>query len=246
VEQRQLEQREVGRAKRLKAMEKVRPTIPAGAFQMELKELELADDITQALKNITNVGELMVRLQADEDNLRLALDSAKAGNDAMDAIKESIASLVIAEPTDIAPPVEVVEEKPAPAIEAEAPKEPEIVAAPAPAEAVTEAVAEKVGATAEDEEAPPAFIDDVRVAEPEADKAKPRRLVPKPVTEVEPVVEAEGFVADGAEEGDEKDKKGKKGKNRRRELVFDERRGEVVAKRKRKGGRARDWTEFEE
>src|SRR5262249_54533121 len=134
VEQRQLEQREAGRAKRLKAMEKVRPNIPAGAFQMELKELELADDIMQALKNVNNVGELMVRLQADEENLRLALDAAKAGDDAMDAIKESIASLVIAEPKISAPPAEPVEEKPAAPVQAEATQQPEAVPASALAE----------------------------------------------------------------------------------------------------------------
>ncbi len=241
VEQRQLEQREVSRAKRIKAMDKVRPNIPAFAFQMPLKELELADDIVQALKTVDNVGELMVRLQADEDNLHAALDTANAGADSMDAIKEAIDSLVVAPPTPVAAPAEVA----APAGVLEQPEP--VVAAPEPSPAPEAPVG------AEEEEAPPAFVDEERpLAQPEPVKAPVGRRVPK-AAKPQPTLEAVDYApyieppdAEEVDDGTGKKKKGKKGKNRRRELVFDERRGEVVAKRKRKGGRARDWTQFDD
>src|SRR5579859_1689047 len=133
VEQRQLEQRDASRAKRIKAMDKVRPNIPAGAFDMDLSELELADDIMQALKNVNNVGELMVRLQGDEENLHAALDASRAGDDAMDAIKEAIDALVIAAPRlPVAAASESEQETPAvPAVAAIA-AEPAVSEAPVP------------------------------------------------------------------------------------------------------------------
>ncbi len=234
TEQRQLEHRQVARSKRVKAMDKVRPNILASAFHMPLRELELADDITQALKTIDNVGELMVRLQGDEENLRAALEAANAGEDAMDAINEAIASLVLSQP-------EPVPQEAPPAVQPEEVK-------PEPVAAISEPVAEPAPVEAEiEEEVPPAFIDEAPRPEPKPEPAPAVRRVPKPVAAApEPVVEFEA-PAEAAEEEDEgsdatgKKKKGKKGKNRRRELVFDERRGEVVAKRKRKGGRARGW-----
>ena len=60
-------------------------------------------------------------------------------------------------------------------------------------------------------------------------------------------IAVEGLAEEDEEDVSGEKKKGaKKGKNRRRELVFDERRGEVVAKRKRKGGRAKDWQNYDE
>jgi hypothetical protein len=243
VEQRQLEQREAGRAKRLKAMEKVRPNIPARAFEMPLEELELADDIVQALKAINNVGELMVRLQADEENLKATLDAANAGDDAMDAIKEAIDSLVLSQPE--AP----VQAAPSPA----APPETQAaLAVAAPVEVPVVSGEEEE----EEEEAPPAFVDEEPRPAPEPvagrSPAAPvvRRPVPKPAeveaVDYEPYVEPEDLEEEEEGPGAKKKKGGKKGKNRRRELIFDERRGEVVAKRKRKGGRARDWADFDE
>jgi hypothetical protein len=242
TEQRMLETRQAGRSKRLKAMDKVRPTIPPEAFAMPLQELELANDIMEALKNVPNVGELMVRLLADEDNLRHSLQIAKAGEDAMDAINEAIDWLVLA------PAMKRAEE------EAKSPKPKEVeIEQPEAQVAVAEPVAEaEVAAVAEDEEAPPAFIDDEPVFEkPKATKAQARRAVAPPVEEPEPVIEVE--VGEVAEVEDPEawkagDKKGKtkKGKNRGRELIFDERRGEVVSKRKRKGSRSRGWDYEEE
>src|SRR5450432_432317 len=202
VEQQQLEQREAGRAKRLKAMDKVRRNIPAGAFEMDLKELELADDIMQALKHIPNVGELMVRVKADKENLRLSLDLADAGDDAMDAIKEAIDSLVIIEPTKLAEKaLDVAELAPAEAV-----AEAELAGPAAPGEAL--AVVDE----SDEEEAPPAFIDEVR-PEPilEPGEAKPRRAsINRPMVVEPEVPDSDGFEGEGGDKG----KKGNKGKNR--------------------------------
>ncbi|MEP7287966.1 MAG: transcription termination factor NusA [Chloroflexota bacterium] len=244
-EQRQLEYRDTFRVKRLKAMDRVRPEVPSSAFEMDLKELELADDIVQALKTITNVGELIVRLQADEDNLKRTLDLANAGSDAMDAIREAIDSLVIPEnkPISAAAVVEPELLVAEPAIEAEPVLE-AVAAAPA---VISDDVAEQD--VDSDEEAPPAFIDHVPAlpADAEPVKVQPRRIArPAPVV-VEPVEEVEvEVVAVDDETDDDKKKGGKKGKNQRRELVFDEQRGEIVSKRKRKGSRARGWNDYEE
>jgi transcription termination/antitermination protein NusA len=250
VEQKELEQRAAGRAKRIKAMDKVRPNIPPAAFEMPLKELELADDITQALKNIENVGELMVRLQGDEENLRNTLQASGAADDAMDAIREAIDSLVLSRP--LPEPAAPTEEAPAEAVPelAVAAEQP---AAQLAAEPAAEAVrgVEAVPSGEEEEEAPPAFIDEEPRPEPqpEAVKAPVVKRVPKPVEKPEPVefhTFPEPVEVEDEESADKKKKGAKKGKNRRRELVFDERRGEVVAKRKRKGGRAKDWQDFED
>ncbi len=69
--------------------------MPARAFQMEIAELELDDDINQALSRIDNVGELMVRMLADEDALSRVLKQGGAGDDAMEAIRYALDDLVI-------------------------------------------------------------------------------------------------------------------------------------------------------
>jgi N utilization substance protein A len=241
TEQRLLEQREVGRTKRRKALDKARAGVPRRAFQMELEELELEKEILQALKNrnVNNVGDLMVRLQAEADMLRTALDSANAGEDAMDAIQAAIVSLVIT-------PDEMKEEN-----------EPEIAAEPV-AEAVAVSQPEMVSPQpetteeADEVEVPPAFVDVEAPAVPAASPVKVAKPVAKPVPTPEPVeyeTLTEGEEAFSLEAEDETEavgkKKGKKGKQKRRELVFDEDRGEVVVRRKRKGGRGRDWEDYE-
>ena len=51
----------------------VREVVPEHAFQMELEELELDDDILRALGRVANVGELMMRMLSDEAGLQAML-----------------------------------------------------------------------------------------------------------------------------------------------------------------------------
>jgi len=254
-EQRLLEFREATRTRRRKALDKARPSVPRSAFTMELEDLELARDITQGLKNrnILNVGELMVRLQVEPEVLQGILAEAQAGDDAMDAIRDAVQTLV----HDVQP--EPAVEAP----EAEKPVVEAVVAAPGETEAAAPVQAEAPAAGEKDEESLPAFVDKV-----EQEKAKTERRAPQQRPEtigivrshgkpVAPQVEAQPAEPEADVDAEDletvdKDaapskKKGKKGKQRQRELIFDEDRGEVVAKRKRKGGRgARPWEEFEE
>jgi N utilization substance protein A len=243
TEQRFLEHREAGRAKRRKALDKARASVPKRIFLMELEELELEKDILQAPKNrnVNNVGDLMVRLQAEPDTLRVSLNSANAGEDAMDAIQAAILSLVIGpdETKEEAP--EIAEEPVAELAELAAVDQPEAVSA-----------LPEITEEAEEGEAPPAFVDVeapvIPVVPPPVKVARPAaRPAPKPEpVDVEAITEAEEVFNPEAEgESDSDKKKGKKGKQKRRELVFDEDRGEVVARRKRKGGRGRGWEDYE-
>lgn len=252
-EQRLLESRETVRSRRRKVLDKVRASVPRAAFQMDLRELELERDIVQALTahNIHNVGDLMARLQAERDTLAQALRDSSANEDAMDAIDDAVNSLVV---EDLEAPVEPVDA-------GQAPTDTVQIEASAPATEI-QSIGEIAPALAEDEEAPPAFVDEEvpaplaapsRPARPAGPRQQPiERERREPERPVERVPEPVSYVADADDAGDQrsggKGKKGKKGKQRARELVFDENRGEVVARRKRKGGRGGEWAtgEFEE
>ncbi len=85
----------------------------------------------------------------------------------------------------------------------------------------------------------PAFVDD------EAEEIKPAA---RPVPDVHK--EERHKAAEPEEEATEiedevEQKRGKKGKGKQRELVFDEARGEVVSRRRRKGSRRREeWEDY--
>ncbi len=230
-----LEEREESRSERRAAMDAVRELVPERAFQMEISELELDDDINRALSRIENVGDLMIRMLADEEALAQMLQAGGAGEDAMEAIRYALDDLVILRPDVEEAPVEEAPTEPEPKAEAVAePVEP-VVAFEAEAASAVEA-APVVEA---EEEVLPAFIEPepepapVVAPQPELGEAERRRA--RPV-----------FVADEEfpepEEEEDFEEKRKKSKVKRRQLVFDEERGEVVAKRRRKGSRrANEW-----
>jgi N utilization substance protein A len=258
AEQRLVEMREAGHARRHKAMDRVKARVPKKAYTMPIEELELAKDINQVLRarNITNVGDLMLRLYAEEDLLQAALDAANLPADTMDAIAAAVISLVPMEDVKATRP-----ETPAPKAEPTPPVVANVVPdAAAVAEPAPSGVAERAPID-EEEEAPPAFVDDVPPVAPRQRPSRPAlRPTPAPAPEpAQPVAEAEPF-EDFDELPEDKDKASKGGKPQRggksqrggkmnqfRELIFDEDRGEVVIKRKRKGGRGgRDWEAFDE
>ncbi len=227
--------REASRSKRREAMDKVRALVPERAYRMPIEELELDEDINKALARIENVGELMVRLLADEENLARMLEQGGAGDDALEAIRYAVDDLVIRRPEVEAPkaapaaPEPVVEAVPAPAPEV-APKLPqELMAAP-----------DMTGFVGE-EEVPPAFVEPEPVPgaplSPEAEERRKEAARRKPSKELgEPVFEEDEF---------EVGRRQKKGKRKPRELIFDEERGRVVARKHRKGGRRREeWEDF--
>ncbi len=76
-------------------MDVVRKVVPERAFQMQIEELELDDDINRALSRMENVGELMIRMLADEESLERMLKQGGAGDDAMEAIRYALDDLVV-------------------------------------------------------------------------------------------------------------------------------------------------------
>jgi N utilization substance protein A len=225
AERRLLADRETGRAGRREAMEVVRRVVPDTAFQMQIEELELDDDINRALARLENVGELMIRLLADEESLERVLKQGGAGDDAMEAIRYALDDLVVLRPA---------QQKPEPQPEPELPASAPVVEA--------EPVIEAGPVVMPDEDAAllPAFGDvDLEEAKPEA-PAKEERRKPLHVKEAE-----EPTFEEDLEDEDLVSKRGKKGKRKDRELVFDEDRGVVVARRRRKGSRRREeWEDY--
>jgi N utilization substance protein A len=247
AERRLLADREAGRAGRREAMDVVRKVVPERAFRMQIQELELDDDINRALSRLENVGELMIRMLADEENLERLLKQGGAGDDAMEAIRYALDDLVVLRAAMAQPQAEP---KPEPEPEPEPPAAEPVVEPHSeplglltPVDAEEEPVAEvaQVAAGPTDEEAAllPAFGDvpDVEEALPGAPPKEERHKLAR--FEPEDVEESE--IDDDVQGG----KHGKKGKRKQRELVFDEERGEVVARRRRKGSRRREeWDEY--
>lgn len=240
VEQRLLEQRELARSKRKKAMDKVRSTVPAFAFSTPLNELNIPNYLLNALKNVDSLGELMLRLEADSDKLREVLIAAKADDEAMVIIQEAIQDRLAAQ------------EKINAAKAAEPVPEVEAITSPEAVEPLR--LGDLAGMSVVDDEeegegALPAFVDVEPSAQPTADKPRFRKVpIPVPGTEAAATATAAvpGVPGESAESEEER-KKSKKGKERYRKLVFDEDRGQVVAKKKRKGGRElTDWVDEEE
>ncbi len=244
VENAKVDLRDTDRLERVARLDAVRPLIPPAAFEMPIQDLELADDIVKALGRIDNVGELMIRVLADEAYLSEMLVANRAKDDAMEAIRYALDDLVLPEimhteavedgvEDDLAADTDDVEVS-AEDVEAEAD---ELL------EADVEFVAEVLPEIDPDEEAPPAFP---VLEQPEDDVVEtvhqPTRAKAPPVIQEEPQFDDD--YQDEDEEYSKSRKKGKKGKDRRVQLVYDEDLGEVIAKRRRKGSRRRQ--EFDE
>ncbi|MEB2287823.1 MAG: transcription termination factor NusA [Anaerolineae bacterium] len=241
AERRQQAVREAGRSTRRAAMSKVRDLVPDRAYRMTIEELELDEDINRALARIENVGELMVRVLADAENLERMLEQGGAGEDAMEAIRYALDDLVILragepEPEEALEPAQ----EPVAAVEALPEAAAETVSEPA-----QEEVAPPVAALADEEEVMPAFVEPEPVPLLDAEEAAELERRAKSAGRLKTVgdIDDEDIFDEG--EGGEAEQGKKKAKSKRRELVFDEERGEVVARRRRKGGRRRsDWDEY--
>ncbi|MBN2469125.1 MAG: transcription termination/antitermination protein NusA [Anaerolineae bacterium] len=227
-------------------LQTVRETLPPAAFDVPVNEMPLPQIITRALgSRFETAGDVMLYMLVDEDRVQKSLRRVPQDG-AFEMVKEALENLVLPEP---------VEEE---ALEAEAAAE-EVLAAEAEPEAPEETLVA--------EEAPAAETDEV--PEAEALEATPEEVLPafaeeeiEPEEDLEP---APAFVEPEIEEPEEEepaytapsltpapphpeyrdlddefgDKKSKQGKSRRRQLVYDEDAGKVIAKRKRKGSRRR-------
>lgn len=235
VERRALAKRDAARQARVAEINAVKATLPQGMFQLPITSLDLPDEIIEALQSLENVGEIMWRFLLDENRLRQML--AGLPPDALAQVQSALDRVVLPEETPVEPAAPSTEE----------------VAAEMPATLDMPEAAEMLEGELDDEAVAAAFADDnleiEPLAKPRVAAAAPRKFAPGTVPAVvEPVEdedeEEEGFAQPG---GKKKDKKKKKDRNQRRQLVYDEDRGQVVAKRRRKGSRNRgEWDDNEE
>ncbi len=228
VEKRLLGQRDAAREARLAEINAVKSTLPQGAFTLPISALELPDEIIEALQPLENVGEIMWRFLIDENRLRRMLKDLP--DNSLASVQAALDKIVIPDeaPQAVVKEVAVEESVDEPVVE-----QPE-------AEVSAEAAAEELVRDAFADEP----IEEAVVIAPPIPR-KPSRPVAEPIPVFEEI-EAEDDDEDGEDDeltpGGKKKEKKKKKKERqqRRQLIFDEEIGQVIAKRRRKGGRGRD------
>lgn len=231
---------EAAEAERRATIEAALALIPPQAYEMALTEIDLSARVLGHLERagLETVGDVMERFAEGDEGL-LKLDGI--GPKSLAEVKRCIEALALPEVEEAAPEVEVEE------VETVPPAEP-IIEEPA-------AVTEEVAAVEPLPEAPAAVVE--KVAEPETPSeitaVETVEQVPveeAKVEEVPTVAEVPGFLLEGEEEGEEKSLETKLEEDRKRErrlrrqLVFDEETGEVVAHRRRK--RDKDFDEIDE
>jgi N utilization substance protein A len=223
-----------------------RQTVPAEAWSVSIEELELSSRVESLLleKRITKLGDMLMYLEMGDEAL---LDISGFGAKALEEVKEAVDAYEL-EIAEIAPVEEAVEEAVAEQAEAEAiaeegegAAEAELLeevsaAASAPDEIIDEAVEEEVEIDTEEvEETEPEVpaIDDL--ATPLVSVKKPQPEKKKKVVVVKTPAELEAQEEEA------------RGRTRGKRLEFDEQRGKVVVKRKRKSSRRRpEWEDIED
>jgi hypothetical protein len=220
VERRLQAARDVKRQARLKEIDAVRSTLPPGAFLLPVEKLDITDDLVEVLQPLGNVGEIMLRFLIDEQRVGRLLENLP--NDPMARLQAALDKVVIPDIEQLA---------------AENAAEDTLAAEPS-AEVGAVGVEEEVVRDAFGDEPAPLEVPGVkkpilprreeRVVEPDDEDEEVDALMP------------------GTKRGKTDKKKKKKERQQRRQLIFDEEIGQVIAKRRRKGGRAGEWTEGEE
>ncbi len=224
---------------------------PAKVVDVNLTEDENGDKVANVVVKDT---QLSLAIGKEGQNARLA---AKLTGWRIDIKNETqVAEAPVAQPEVAltqAPPVELAEPMPEPV----AAVEPAPIAAeePAAAEVIAQApeappVAAEPQTTAPEAAAPVTAPEAAPVAaEPETTAEAEEPLTQAPAAPDQTFEEAwQEYIAAEEEEDEEglspeEARKRKEDRRKRQTLVFDEELGRVVAKRKRKGGRAKDWTE---
>jgi len=214
---------EAAKAERRATFEAARARIPLRAYEIPLTEMGLSARVRGHLERagLATVGDVMER-SAEGDEGLLILDGI--GPKSLAEVKGCIETLALSEVEEAAP----IEEEVAAEVEAALPAE----IAPEAPEAVEEVPAKEVVAA---EEVPVAVVEEA-VPTPEA--------APETVEEAPVVVEAPELFEE--EEGEIKLAEERKRERRlRRELVYDEELGVVVARRRRKRDQeVEEWNEF--
>jgi N utilization substance protein A len=215
VERRTVEQQKAEAAAEEERTSAARAEIPAAAFEADIETLGLPDHVYTILTEaeLRTVGDLMMAMKLNPDSV---LGLSGIGPKAMQSIQSVLTEVSFPEPEPEAEPVEA--EVPAEeAVEAEG----EAVPATEEAASVEEKEKEKAEETAEAKE--------TEGGEEETEEKDFEKIFSlQNVLAAEPATEDD---SDG-ENGKKKEKKSKKS----RELEFDEKLGEVVARKKHKRG----------
>jgi transcription termination/antitermination protein NusA len=213
-----------------------RKQVPEQAWEMPLEELDLPTRVHTLLEEagVNNVGEAIYQLVLGEEQL---LNIEGFGEKSLADLQAAVDGFSLPQEADTAVEAEEVVAEEA-EIEQAVAVETEAVAEAEPAGEAVEPVVET--AVAEDE----ADIDfEAAIAELPATQTEPVKAAEQPTKKPvkPPIVVVARPAVEEADDDDDDKPKGNKGK----QLVFDENRGKVVVKRKRKAGRRRpDWEEF--
>ncbi len=240
VQRKWMQSREVVRKERRAQIEAVKHTLPPGAFQTPIDALDLPDDMKEALRAFSTVGDVMLVALLDERRIKAKL--AEFDDNALALVQDALARVVISEyvEPEVGEEALVLDE----ALIADAQLEAQPVVAEPPMVAPVTDEGEELAAL------PDAFPDLPEAVAPAKPKPQPqpqarpqRTFEPAPAPAVVETEEDEDVdsVLDkkGTKAG--KNKKGKKG----RQVMFDEERGETFVKRQRKAGRG-DWQDWDD
>lgn len=225
-----------------------RKKVPAEAWKQPLDVLDLPGRIHNLLldNQMESVGDVLLNLEVGDE---IFLNLRGLGDKALDVIKEAVnvyqATLVTEPDAEAVTVVEEVEET-LPETAVSQPDTPVVM----PVEVVEEPEAEPE--LVEEPVVPAVVAEPAPVVSPIDDLSQP--LVQVPVRPQQPVAKPKPkpvvIVARPTEDvSTEDDKKGKGGKGSKgKQLVYDEKRGEVVAKRKHKDNRRRpdEWEDLDD
>jgi N utilization substance protein A len=215
VERLLLIEREETRRAETAQMEAVKSTLPEELFHVPLTVLDLSDDLIDSLSPLGSVGAVMLAMLVDEERLRKLI--GKNAQQQLGHVQSALDDLMESV-TDFSTLI--------PGVDEDRDDEQSVI----------------TPVTDPRDEAEAALRDETSV---EVIRDAFGNFAPAVPARVKPVVAGEEDDED--EEGDlssldEAGKKDKKARTKRRQLVFDEKTGEVVSKRKRKGNRNRnDW-----
>jgi N utilization substance protein A len=256
IEGRMVAQRAVEFEQIQKERAAARKLVPDHAWEISVESLGLPAKLQKQLEkeDIKSAGDILFKLEIGEETLLRIKDFDKSTieklKEAVDAAMteaieagvpaaevEAVAAEAVTEPgVEEAAEDQAVEEETAEAEAVVEVEEPVTAAEVEAAEAVEEAVAEAAEAEEEEEIDVLAAIDDL--ATPLIQVDEPKKKEKKKVVVVQPTPPSKD------EEEDEEE--AEKRRNKSKQLVFDEERGRVVTKRKRKGSRRRpEWEDLD-
>ena len=223
VERRRQAARNEARQARIAEINAVKTTLPQFAFNVPVQELDLPDEMVEALQPLENVGEIMLRFLIDENRLRRLLGSHS--DMGLQQLQDALDKLVI--PDDNIDDILLAEDSLADVGVESTPLMGNVE--------LTDVVAEEVVEGTE-------TISEIGAES--ASQVKPE-VQDKPVGEL--FLDVETFDDDlSVLESDEakSESKRKKERQKRRQLVYDEDLGKTVAHRRRKGSRKRDEWDY--